>query len=264
MKLYFQQRGAGPTILIIPGGPGDADAASAMVPYLEERYRVITFDRRGQARSPIVDGHAVEGVHTHSEDIHRMLLDITSEPVFIVGSSLGALIGMDLVLRYPEQVRMLVAHEPPSTDLLDDDEQAAAMFDRVEAERIYRSDGVLAALAKFIQFTGVRHDGREEGAPRFRPTVATTANAEFFFNFDGPAVRGYQLDVQRLRESAVPVIPAAGSANSKVWLHRCGVGLAKKLGRELVRFPGGHGAFSSHPQGFATKLHEVFGGWEHR
>lgn len=259
-RLYSRCQGAGPSLLIIPGGPGDADAASGMFPYLEGRFRVITFDRRGQARSPIVDGGMVEGVHTHSEDIHQMLAEITNEPVFVVGSSLGALIGMDLVLRYPEQVRVLVAHEPPSTDLLEEEEQAAAMFDRVDAERIFRDHGVMAALAKFIEFTGVRRDGREEDAPRFQPSAATKANAEFFFDFDGPAVRGYHVDIEGLRRSPVRVIPAAGSTNPDVWLHRCGVGLGKKLGHEVVYFPGGHGAFSSHPKGFAEKLIELLAG----
>ena len=253
--VYYQERGAGPLLLIIPGGPGDADAAAGMVRYLERSYRVVTFDRRGQSRSPM--GAGVAGVETHSEDVHQLLASLTDEPALVLGSSLGALIGLDLVTRHPEQVRVLVAHEPPSTDLLHEVDRAAAIRDRVDAEALFQRDGVGAALRKFIEFTGVRRDGREADADLFRPTAATTANAEFFFRWDAPAVRSYRLDLERLRESDVRIVPAAGSTNSDVWLHRCGRGLAEQLGKELVEFPGGHGAFSSHPRGFAARLDQV-------
>ena len=60
-----------------------------------------------------------------------------------------------------------------------------------------------------------------------------------------------------LRNSPVRIVPAAGSTNRDVWLHQCGRGLAAQLGKELVEFPGGHGAFSSHPRGFALKLDQT-------
>ncbi len=256
--IYHQQRGSGPLLLIIPGGPGDADASAGLVRHLENSYRVVTFDRRGQSRSPLDKGAGVAGVETHCDDVHLLLESLTQEPVFVLGSSLGALIGLDLVARYPEQVSALVAHEPPSTDLLDASHRAAAVQDREKAEELFHRDGVLAALRKFIEFTGVRRDGREADAEVFRPTAATTANAEFFFACDAPAVRGYRLDLEKLRKSPVRIVPAAGSTNRDVWLHQCGRGLAAQLGQNLVEFPGGHGAFSSHPRGFASKLHEVF------
>jgi pimeloyl-ACP methyl ester carboxylesterase len=41
-----------------------------------------------------------------------------NEPAFVFGSSIGALIGLDLIARNPEQVRILIAHDPPAWELL--------------------------------------------------------------------------------------------------------------------------------------------------
>ena len=54
----------------------------------------------------------------HGDDAHRLLAALTDEPAFVVGLSLGALIALELIATHPEQVRMLVAHEPISAELL--------------------------------------------------------------------------------------------------------------------------------------------------
>jgi pimeloyl-ACP methyl ester carboxylesterase len=36
----------------------------------------------------------------------------------VLGCSIGALIGLDLIIRYPEQVHTLIAYEPPIPALL--------------------------------------------------------------------------------------------------------------------------------------------------
>lgn len=45
-----------------------------------------------------------------------------------LGSSIGALIGLDLLIRQPDDVRMLAAHEPPVGSLLSEGEKPAVSF----------------------------------------------------------------------------------------------------------------------------------------
>src|SRR5262249_25314094 len=116
--LFYRVRGTGPWLLILPGGDGDADTADALCNELIDRYTVITYDRRGMSRSKIeVPGESLT-LATHSDDAHRLLAALTDESAFVFGSSIGALIGLDLVARHPDQVRVLVAHEPPAFELL--------------------------------------------------------------------------------------------------------------------------------------------------
>jgi pimeloyl-ACP methyl ester carboxylesterase len=70
---------------------------------------------------------------THSDDAHLLLAGLTNESAFVFGSSISALIGLDLIVRHPRQVRVLVAHEPPAWELLSGSERASAMRLQEEA-----------------------------------------------------------------------------------------------------------------------------------
>jgi hypothetical protein len=58
------------------------------------------------------------------------------------------------VTRHPEQVRTLVAHEPPLATVLPDREEALAVTEDIH--EAYERDGLGPAMAKFIAFTSVR------------------------------------------------------------------------------------------------------------
>ena len=49
----------------------------------------------------------------HADDLHRLITALDAGPVDIFASSGGAVNALALVARHPEQVRTLVAHEPP-------------------------------------------------------------------------------------------------------------------------------------------------------
>src|SRR4051812_5598602 len=117
-RLHYKVCGEGPLLLMLPGGDGDADAADAIAGRLLDAFTVVTYDRRGLSRSPVDEPTRSPGVSTHSDDAHRLLAELTDEPALVFGVSIGALIGLDLVARHPEQVRLLIAHEPPAFDLL--------------------------------------------------------------------------------------------------------------------------------------------------
>jgi pimeloyl-ACP methyl ester carboxylesterase len=65
----------------------------------------------------------------------------------IFASSGGALNGLALVARHPEQVRTLVAHEPPAAQALPDREQALAAPARIVVGVGAESEGELAHRA---------------------------------------------------------------------------------------------------------------------
>jgi pimeloyl-ACP methyl ester carboxylesterase len=117
-SVFYRLRGHGPFLLILPGGDGDADTTEALCQQLVDRYTVITYDRRGMSRSTTDRSTDTLNLETHGDDAHRLLAALTSQPVLVFGSSIGALIGLDLVRRHSGQVSVLVAHEPPIFELL--------------------------------------------------------------------------------------------------------------------------------------------------
>jgi len=255
--LFYRVRGSGPMLLILPGGDGDADTADALRHELIARYMVITYDRRGMSRSKIDGPGQSLTIATHSDDAHRLLAALTNQPVFVFGSSIGALIGLDLVARHPEQVAIFVAHEPPAFELLPDEERNRAMQLQEGAEDAFRREGIAAGFKKFVELAAVDYNDREPEVALPPPTSQRSANLSFFFTNDSPAVRRYRLDLAALHESATRIVPAIGSAAESA-PYRAAEGLAARLKEKVVAFPGGHTAWLLRPKAFAAKLVDVF------
>ena len=111
--LWYKTWGSGPVVLMLQGGSADADGGDTIAPFLADHFKLIAYDRRGLARSSIDNPEAPLQLQTHGEDVHHLLAALSSGPALLFGSSIGALVGLDVVTRHPEQVHTLVAHEPP-------------------------------------------------------------------------------------------------------------------------------------------------------
>lgn len=160
-SLYYEIMGSGPLLLMICGGPTDADAYAGVAELLSDRYTVVTYDPRGNSRSSVDAPEEDQSVALHADDATRLLAAIGGVPVYVFGNSNGAMVGLEMVARDPGQVQTLVAHEPPTLELLPDKE-----LNRAQAQDVYqtyRSAGADAAMAKFMAFGGF--EGGPESAP---------------------------------------------------------------------------------------------------
>ncbi len=256
-RLYYKVQGTGPLLLMLQGGDGDADGMDALAKQLVEGYTVLSYDRRGLSRSRLDDPGAAVDLTTHSDDASRLLHEVTSEPVLVFGASLGAMLGLDLVARHPEQVRLLVSHEPPATELLEEHDRELFVQGQEEVEELHRRGCIAAAMKRFIALTGVNYEDREPDLELARPKPERIANLEFFLTHDAPAVRCYRLDLPALHAAAGRVVLAAGSSPGDSFVHRCAQALAEELARPLEEFPGGHAGFVLHPRAFAARLRAV-------
>ena len=79
----------------------------------------------------------------------------TPGPVDLFASSGGAVNALALVAKHPEQVRTLVAHEPPLASILPDREGAMALTQAIRDT--YQRSGFGAGMAQFI--AAVSHEG---------------------------------------------------------------------------------------------------------
>jgi len=255
--LFYRVRGSGLPLVILPGGDGAVDSVDALSDQLVDRYTVVTYDRRGLSRSSIDVPAEGLTLATHGDDVHRLLTAVTTEPAFVLGSSIGALIGLDLVARHPEQVRLLVAHEPPAFELLPDAERERATRTQVDAENTFQREGVAAGFKKFVTLAAVDYADREPDAVLAPPTSEREANLSFFFTYDSPAVRHNRLDLSALKAVSTRIVPAVGRSAPNSLPYRAAAALAAVLGQALVDFPGGHTGWLLRPKAFAAKLREV-------
>ncbi len=265
-SLYYEVRGSGPVLLMIPGGGADAWMFTGIAGLLADRYTVVTYDQRGTSRSKL-DGPPVDQrVETQGDDAHRLLAALGTEPAYVLGSSGGAMTGLELVARHPEQVRTLVAHEPPAVELLPD-----AASHRAAAQDVYdtyRSSGPWPAMQKFLANAGLEGgQPSSEAGPHVEPSpdvleamARMQANVEFFLAHMLLPISTYVPDVATLRTVPTRIVIGVGDASRGQVAHRSGVAVAERLGTTPVVFAGGHGGFQSDPGPFAEKLDEVLRG----
>jgi pimeloyl-ACP methyl ester carboxylesterase len=108
--LYHEEVGEGVPILLIHPSGATASTWGRAVEELARIGRVITYDRRGYARS---GGEPVRKVSTHTADAAGLLEFLGAEPAVVVGTSSGAMIAIDLAVRRPDLVRAAIEHEGP-------------------------------------------------------------------------------------------------------------------------------------------------------
>jgi pimeloyl-ACP methyl ester carboxylesterase len=143
---------SGPVLLMI-GSPMDASGFATLAGHFRDR-TVVTYDPRGVGRSRRVDGAAWATPDEHAGDLRRLIAELDTGPVDIFGSSGGAVNALALVAGHPEQVRTLVAHEPPIATVLPDRAEALAATE--DLNQTYERVGLGPAMAKFIAVTSVR------------------------------------------------------------------------------------------------------------
>ena len=260
--LYYEVRGSGPVLLMMPGGPADAGAFRTIGGNLASQYTVVTYDPRGLPRSklesPLDEKHIVQ---VFADDVHRLLAAVTRDKASIFASSGGAVIGLELAVRHPEQLDTLVSHEPPSPTLQPDGAHVrAAMEDVAET---YSTAGIMPAVEKFTALIG-------GGPPPAPPSDATPevleemarmgSNMDLFFGPYMVAIARYEPDFAALKSGSCRIVAAVGEESRGELAHDGGLALAKRLGTQAVVFPGDHGGFGSHAVEFAVKLREVLEG----
>jgi pimeloyl-ACP methyl ester carboxylesterase len=263
-SLYYEVRGTGPILLLMPGGPADATTFRKIEDRLASRYTVVTYDPRGLSHSssldPVDDSRMVE---IYADDVHRLLAEIGGGKADVFASSGGAVVALELANRHPEQLRTVVVHEPPSPLLQPDPNQVrTAMEDVCDT---YAAVGMWPALEKFM--TLIRIPGGPPPAPDGEPSpealeamAMMQRNVELFMGRIIRNIARYEPDLAALKSASCRIVPAVGAESLGQFANDGGLELARKLGVEAAVFPGDHGGFDTRPDEFAAKLFAVLEG----
>jgi pimeloyl-ACP methyl ester carboxylesterase len=108
--LHYEESGRGVPILLIHPAGATASTWGAATEELTRVGRVIAYDRRGYVGSPAAPAGSVS---RHTADASAILEALATSPAVVVGTSAGAAIAVDLAVRRPDLVRVVVAHEFP-------------------------------------------------------------------------------------------------------------------------------------------------------
>ncbi len=256
--LYYEKRGRGPLLILIPGGPMDAGGFDGLAARLADRFTVVAYDPRGNSRSVLDGKPADQDMDVHGDDAAALIWEVGGGPACVFGGSGGAQIGLNLAARYPTLVRTLVAHEPPCTLMLPEPAKSKALADGEAMLTAYRKGGLGAAMAESARTSGL---GPDDGPPPPKtPEEGATlgrmmGNMEYFIAHGVMPISTYLPDVDRLRSGEARIVIGVGRDSPKGQLAAdAAKGLAKALGTPPVLFPGGHGPSDDQLDEFAEVL----------
>ncbi|MEO8469476.1 MAG: alpha/beta hydrolase [Chloroflexota bacterium] len=262
---------AAPPLFLI-GSPMGASGFGTLASHFADR-TVVTYDPRGVERSTKDDRLGPSTPEEHADDLSRVIAALGVGPVDLFASSGGAVNALALVAAHPEQVRILVAHEPPLAAILPDREFALVACQAIQDA--YRKDGLGAGMARFIAI--VSHKGPIDAAFLERPApdpamfgLPTEDDGNRADPLLGQNMRSsttYEPDFDALRAASTRIVIGVGVESEGELAHRGGEAAAAGLGTEPVLFPSGHSGFlgdeygqPGDPVGFAATLCEVLGG----
>jgi pimeloyl-ACP methyl ester carboxylesterase len=270
--LTYDVRGGGsdaePPLLLI-GSPMGAQGFGTLARHFPDR-TIVTYDPRGVERSTKTDPTSQSTPDEHADDLHRVISTVGGAPVDIFASSGGAVNALALVAHHPEDVRLLIAHEPPAAAVLPDrDEVLTACADiRDTCQR----DGFGRAMAKFLVL--VSHDGPlpadygDQPAPDPAmfglPTQDDGSREDPLVGQNIFTCNAYEHDFEALRTARTNIVIGIGALSGNAIAGRAAAVVAERLGEDPVSFPGGHGGFlggeygqTDEPDAFADTLREV-------
>jgi pimeloyl-ACP methyl ester carboxylesterase len=256
-------------ILFMIGSPMGSGGFVTLASHFTDR-TVVTYDPRGVDRSKKSDAATESTPDQHADDLHRLISKLGAGAVEMFASSGGAVNALALVARHPEQVRTLVAHEPPAAQVLPDREPALAAC--VDVHETYLRAGMGPAMAKFIALAMHKGPFTPEYARGPAPDPAMFGLPAGDDGSRNDALLGqnmmscthYQFDFSALRAASTRIVIAAGAESVGELANRAAVIVADRLGKKPVTFPSNHGGFlggeygqRGDPDGFAATLRRV-------
>lgn len=208
--IAYETTGSGPLLVIVTGALNTHNfgVPSEMVPYLQEAFTVLTYDRRGRGQSSDTPPYAVE---KEIQDL-QALIDHHGGKAFLYGHSAGAALALFTAAEFPERVLKVAAYEPPLS---------GGRLERIKANLLIRyikkqvSKGEnLAVVLRFMRFVGMDEQ-------LIKDTLASEHGQTII---DMAATIAYEAEIQkaskafledRAKSLPMPVLMMAGTKSFK-------------------------------------------------
>lgn len=117
LSIYYREDGEGTPIILLHCAGGTCGQWRKLMERMSDRHRLIAMDMvsHGKSDKPPSD---IENVYDLEVNILSSFVDMTAQPVHLVGHSLGGATAARFALRSPERVRSLTLFEPVLFQLL--------------------------------------------------------------------------------------------------------------------------------------------------
>jgi pimeloyl-ACP methyl ester carboxylesterase len=248
--LYYEEHGSGPGLLFIHGLVTDAGTWEDQVGRLASSFRCVTYDRRGSSRSTLGNPVSPDLVQ-HARDAAELIRALALERCVLVASSLGGVIGLELMRFFPGLVRGAVLSEPAAFYLVPADGEELVARTAEVVSRAFDAAGPEAAVEGFaLHMDPAAWDLTEE------PERARM-RANYRALFEAMKSPPYKIDAGEIATISVPTVVICGDMSPKAFQVA-----AQRLAElircvTLVRAAGsGHLVYVHQPEFFASTISE--------
>jgi pimeloyl-ACP methyl ester carboxylesterase len=236
-------------VLFVMGVTGDAGHFDTVADLLADEFTVVTYDRRGNGRSPRPADWDTTSVQEQADDAAALVDALGLSPTAVFGTSSGATYALCLLIRHADAVRGAILHEPPLYSVSEQpDDALAAVTPTVRAAMA--AGGPSAALEQFWRWVG-GDAGWDRLEPGLRERMLRTS--ETFFAVERGTYESYRPADATLAAITAPVQVLAGEQTAPFRAEIAGW-LARRLGVEMTRAPGAHTPYVDRPRELAHTI----------
>jgi len=108
---YYELRGSGPTIVLIPSREGDCGSFDKVAGLLSVQFRVLTFDMPGFSRSSDPPNFESYSMGQAAREVAALVRSLELGPATFFGCSSGGQVALRLAAQEPDLVRRAIVHE---------------------------------------------------------------------------------------------------------------------------------------------------------
>jgi pimeloyl-ACP methyl ester carboxylesterase len=246
-RIYYELRGNGPAVLFISGATGDAGHYTAVADALADEFTIVTYDRRGNSRSPRPPGWARTSMEEQADDAAALLKALGLRAA-VFGNSGGAIIACSMLLRHAECLRGAILHEPPLAAVVSDSATGVGELKAAIEEAMARG-GLPAAVEAFVRpaagpaFDAIPHD----------TLTRMMGNGETLFGMELERFLTYRPDEEALARVRLPVRVLVGEQTSPLFQGAANW-LAERLRTKVTALTGAHAPYFDRPDAMARAL----------
>ena len=159
------------------GATGDGGHFDALADLLADEFTVVSYDRRGNGRSPVPADWRTTAPEEQADDAAALLNALGTGPAAVFGTSSGGNFALCLTVRHPGSVRGAILHEPGLYALVDDFDAVRAPV-RALVEEAMEVGGPPAAVERFWCYMA-GDDAWDGLAPELRERLRATTSTLF-------------------------------------------------------------------------------------
>ncbi len=269
-KLRYHKVGNGPVLICIPGANGTGDIYMPLAQQLKGKFTVVAVDRRGYGQSELTEPLPDEvsnpdsryRVKRDAQDIAELAKHLSDEPVYVLGSSSGAIVAMHVLKEHADIVKRIAFHEPPINTFLPNakywQDKNAEIIDIAvnegmpQAMKLFGETLNTSQLDQQYMSKPAQAEDDAESKKRFEEMLG-------WFKYEIRQYTESDISIEDLNQHKDIITLLNGTASRDSFPQEVNFYISEQTGIEIVDIPGGHLGYVQEPEGFAKVLLEIWG-----